>query len=146
MFIKQRFFVDFKYGIILYDRHKTAMIILHLILHSKVHIYDFHTFITSDTKQLTKRDIKRFIKWSQRYKCTINFSDFNGTNKDFYHYIHLLKEMIFRCHVNKTDFPKKCSALGLTLKVRVFGTRKWPIALARKLGSMLLTCNNLSPD
>ena len=67
------------YTTLLYDRHKTAMIILHLILHSKVHIYDFHTFITSDTKQLTKRDIKRFIKWRQLYKCTINFSDFNET-------------------------------------------------------------------
>ena len=67
-------------------------------------------------------------------------------NKDFYHYIHLLKEMIFRPHANKTDFHKKCSALGLTLKVRVFGTRKWPRALALKLGSMLLTCNNISPD
>ena len=66
--------------------------------------------------------------------------------KDLYHYIHLLKEMMFRSHANKTDFHKKCSALGLTLKVRVFGTRKWPIALARKLGSMLLTCNNIRPD
>ena len=54
--------------------------------------------------------------------------------------------MMFRSHANKTDFHKKCSALGLTLKVRVFGTRKWPIALARKLGSMLLTCNNIRPD
>jgi len=67
-------------------------------------------------------------------------------NKDFYHYIHLLKEMIFRSHANKTDFHKKSSALGLALKVKVFGTGKWPIALARKLGSLLLTCNNISPD
>ena len=67
-------------------------------------------------------------------------------NKDLYHYIHLLKEMMFRSHANKTDFHKKRSALGLTLKVRVFGTRKWPIALARKLGFMLLTCNDIRPD
>ena len=55
-------------------------------------------------------------------------------------------EMIFRSHANKTLFHKKCCALGLTLKVGVFGDGKWPIALARNLGSMLLTCNNTSPD
>ena len=36
-------------------------------------------------------------------------------------------EMIFHSHVNKTHFHKKGGALGLILKVRVFGTRKWPI-------------------
>ena len=35
--------------------------------------------------------------------------------------------MIFHSHVNKTHFHKKGFALGLILKVRVFGTRKWPI-------------------
>ena len=35
--------------------------------------------------------------------------------------------MIFHSHVNKTHFHMKGCALGLTLKVRVFGTRKWPI-------------------
>ena len=37
-------------------------------------------------------------------------------------------EMIFHSHANKTHFHKKGCALGLILKVRVFGTRKWPIA------------------
>ena len=36
-------------------------------------------------------------------------------------------EMIFHPHANKTQFHKGC-ALGLILKLRVFGTRKWPIA------------------
>ena len=36
-------------------------------------------------------------------------------------------EMIFHSHANKTHFHKKCSALGLILKVRVSGTRKWLI-------------------
>ena len=36
-------------------------------------------------------------------------------------------ERIFHSHANQTNFPKKGCALGLTLKVRVFGTRKWPI-------------------
>ena len=35
--------------------------------------------------------------------------------------------MIFHSHANKTHFQKKSCALGLTLKVRVFGTRKWLI-------------------
>ena len=36
-------------------------------------------------------------------------------------------EMIFHSHANKTHFHKKDCGLGLILKVRVFGTRKWPI-------------------
>ena len=37
--------------------------------------------------------------------------------------------MIFHSNANKTHFHKKGCALGLILKVRVFGTRKWPIGL-----------------
>ena len=36
-------------------------------------------------------------------------------------------EIIFHSHANKTHFHKKGCALELILKVRVFGTRKWPI-------------------
>ena len=36
-------------------------------------------------------------------------------------------EIIFHSHANKTHFHKKGCTLGLILKVRVFGTRKWPI-------------------
>ena len=36
-------------------------------------------------------------------------------------------EMIFHCQSNKTHLHKKDCALSLVLKVRVFGTRKWPI-------------------
>ena len=36
-------------------------------------------------------------------------------------------EMIFHSHANKTHFPKRGCALSLNLKVRAFGTRKWPI-------------------
>ena len=35
-------------------------------------------------------------------------------------------------HANKTHFHKKGCALGLILKVRVFGTRKWPIKVRRQ--------------
>ena len=38
-------------------------------------------------------------------------------------------EMIFHSHANKTHLHKKGCALGLILKVRVFGTRKWPFGL-----------------
>ena len=34
---------------------------------------------------------------------------------------------IFHSHGNKTHFHKTGCALSLILKVRVFGTRKWPI-------------------
>ena len=36
-------------------------------------------------------------------------------------------DIIFHSHANKTRFHKKGCAPGLILKVRVFGTRKWPI-------------------
>ena len=41
-------------------------------------------------------------------------------------------EMLFHSHVNKTHFHKKGCAPSLILKVRVFGTRKWPIARLRR--------------
>ena len=36
-------------------------------------------------------------------------------------------EIIFQSHTNKTHFHNKGCAPSLVLKVRVFGTRKWPI-------------------
>ena len=36
-------------------------------------------------------------------------------------------EIIFHSHANKTHFRKQGCAPSLSLKVRVFGTRKWPI-------------------
>ena len=39
------------------------------------------------------------------------------------------KEIIFHSHAYKTHFHKKGCAPSLILKVRVFGTRKWPIPL-----------------
>ena len=36
-------------------------------------------------------------------------------------------EMVFHSHANKTHFHKEGCALGLMLKVRLFGIRKWPI-------------------
>ena len=36
-------------------------------------------------------------------------------------------EMIFHSRANKTHFHKKGCALSFILKVRVFGTRKWPL-------------------
>ena len=47
-------------------------------------------------------------------------------------------EMIFNSYANKPHFHKKGCALGLILKVKVFGTRKGPIAWAAK--------NNQEPD
>ena len=38
-------------------------------------------------------------------------------------------EMIFHSHSNKTHFHKKGCTLGLSLKVRVLGTRKWPFVI-----------------
>ena len=41
--------------------------------------------------------------------------------------LNLSCENDFYYHANKTHFHKKGFALGLALRVRVFGTRKWPI-------------------
>ena len=35
-------------------------------------------------------------------------------------------KIIFYSHVDKTHFQKQGFAISLVLKVRVFGTRKWP--------------------
>ena len=37
--------------------------------------------------------------------------------------------MIFHSHAIKTHFHKKGCALGLRLKVKVFGSWKWPIVI-----------------
>ena len=42
-------------------------------------------------------------------------------------------DMIFHSNANKIHFHRKGCALGLVLKVRVFGTQKWPIGLLTKL-------------
>ena len=42
-------------------------------------------------------------------------------------------EIIFHSRANKTHFHKKGCAPSLILKVRVFGTRKWPIDQAAKI-------------
>ena len=42
-------------------------------------------------------------------------------------------EIIFHSHENKTHFHKKGYASSLILKVRVFGTRKWPIDTIEKI-------------
>ena len=38
-------------------------------------------------------------------------------------------KMIVHCDANKTNFHKKGCVLDVNLKVRVFGTRKWPISM-----------------
>ena len=43
-------------------------------------------------------------------------------------------EIVFHSHANKTHFHKKGCAPNLILKVRVFGTRKWPIDLGKQKG------------
>ena len=40
--------------------------------------------------------------------------------------------MIFHSHANEAHFHKKGCAIILILKVRVFGTRKWPITATCK--------------
>ena len=44
--------------------------------------------------------------------------------------------MTLHSHSNKTHFHKKGCALGLILKVRVFGTRKWPIVQFDGIGKL----------
>ena len=46
--------------------------------------------------------------------------------------------MIFNYDANKTHFHNKGFALSLVLKVRFFGTRKWPIKLTQFPGGFCL--------
>ena len=43
-------------------------------------------------------------------------------------------KMSFNYDANKTHFHNKGFALSLVLKVRFFGTRKWPIQYGRRIG------------
>ena len=43
-------------------------------------------------------------------------------------------KMAFHSHANKTHFHEKGFALSLVLKVRVFGTPKWPIRVPLTTG------------
>ena len=45
-------------------------------------------------------------------------------------------EIIFHSHANKTHFHKKGCAPSLILKVRVFGTRKWPIPMINSIAGV----------
>ena len=42
-------------------------------------------------------------------------------------------EIIFHSHANKTHFHKKGCTRGLTLKMKVLGTQKWPIEQTEKM-------------
>ena len=42
-------------------------------------------------------------------------------------------EMIVNYNVNKTHFHNKSFALSIVLKVRYFGTRKWPIEICENV-------------
>ena len=47
-------------------------------------------------------------------------------------------EIVFHSHANKTHFHKKGCAPSLSLKVTVFGTRKWPITLMHQVDNQTL--------
>ena len=44
----------------------------------------------------------------------------------------LIRKKLFCSHANKTHFHKKGFSLTFALKVRVFGTRIWPIKVSRE--------------
>ena len=50
-------------------------------------------------------------------------------------------KMIFNYDANKTHFHNKGFALSLVLKVRFFGTRKWPISLFSKVKLLSILFN-----
>ena len=53
-------------------------------------------------------------------------------------------EIVFHSDADKTHFHKNACALGLILKVRVLGIRKWPIRM--KGNSKSISGNSLSPS
>ena len=53
-------------------------------------------------------------------------------------------KMIFNYDANKTHFHNKGFALSLVLKVRVFGTQKWPIDPSISRPSLVLVTQSVS--
>ena len=49
-------------------------------------------------------------------------------------------EISFHSHANKTHFHKKGRALNLILKVRVLGSRKWPIITLVLTAAKFVVC------
>ena len=55
-------------------------------------------------------------------------------------------EMSFNYDANKTHFHNKGFALSLVLKVKLFGTRKWPIKFKLKFLTQVDSQFTLSPS
>ena len=55
-------------------------------------------------------------------------------------------EIIFHSHANKTHFHKRGCAPSLIFKVRVFGTRKWPIDLAFDFQMYILSLDHIEQN
>ena len=69
-------------------------------------------------------------------KTVSNFSDFSDVKighfevtSSLFFKTRLRALIILISHANKTHFHMKGCALGFVLKLRVLGTRKWPIGL-----------------
>ena len=81
--------------------------------------------------QLAKRDsaaiVLVFKVGAFRNQQAITQPSISSTNQNAALIINHQLEMIFHSHANKTHFHKKGCVLGLILKVRIFGTRNWPI-------------------
>ena len=62
------------------------------------------------------------------YLCNSSFPSFPGSLfQNAGRYLAFDMKIIFHSHANKTQFHKKGCVPSLILKVRVLGTRKWPI-------------------
>ena len=84
--------------------------------------------------------------WSVTFICTAKVASQNNRPFPSSKKSHFQSEakceaidmkMIFNYDANKTHFHNKGFALGLVLRVRFFGTRKWPIGIKVKRRALL---------
>ena len=56
----------------------------------------------------------------------------------------LIRKKLFCSHANKTHFHKKGFSLSFALKVRVFGTRIWPIKVRVREDCLIVSRNGMN--
>ena len=84
--------------------------------------------LSRDRFRLITIDLFQPVWEASRAKCCRSFPSSPGSlYQNEVKFSAFDMEMIFHSHANKTHFHMKGCALGLILKVEVFGTRKWPI-------------------
>ena len=129
-FREKRVCKQFKEGL---NKSYTELIVF-LYIHKIAIIFD-HSRLGLENKLFLNK-ITQLLTYTPPWyfiSCWLDSPNYNGPRSPGRLYQNEVKcsvidmKMAFHSHANKTHFHKKGCAVGLISKVRVFGTRNWPI-------------------